>query len=100
MAPIAGADRADTHLAPPAMKGRDGRDDARCRHTLASRPVQTLTADPRLPAPAARRTRPLDGAIARRLLAGGLAIGLLADIVLDGPALGLNVPLLAVTVLA
>jgi len=67
---------------------------------MASRPAQTLTADPRLPAPAARRIRPLDGAIARRLLAGGLAIGLLADIVLDGPALGLNVPLLAVTVLA
>jgi Domain of unknown function (DUF4153) len=42
----------------------------------------------------------LDGAIARRLLAGGLAIGLLADVALDGPALGLNVPLLAATILA
>ena len=42
----------------------------------------------------------MDGAIARRLLAGGLAIGLLADVALDGPALGLNVPLLAAAILA
>ena len=41
----------------------------------------------------------MDGAIARRLLAGGLVIGLLADAV-DGPALGLNVPLLAATIVA
>ena len=42
----------------------------------------------------------MDGAIARRLLAAGLAIGLLADVALDGPALGLNVPLLVATILA
>ena len=41
----------------------------------------------------------MDGAIARRLLAGGLAIGLLADVALDGPALGLNVPLLVAAIL-
>jgi len=42
----------------------------------------------------------LDGAIARRLLAGGLAVGLLAEFVLDGPALGLNVMLVVAATLS
>ena len=33
----------------------------------------------------------MDRSIARRLLAAGLALGLLAELVLDGPAFGLNV---------
>jgi len=42
----------------------------------------------------------LDRPIARRLLAGGLAFGLLAELVLDGPAYGLNIPILAGAILA
>jgi len=35
----------------------------------------------------------LDRSIARRLIAVALGLGVLADILLDGPAIGLNVPL-------
>jgi hypothetical protein len=38
--------------------------------------------------------------LARRVLAAGLLLGLLAEIVLDGPALGLNVPLMVSASLA
>jgi len=41
----------------------------------------------------------VDRPIARRLLAGGLALGLLAELVLDGPAYGLNIAIVAVAVL-
>lgn len=37
--------------------------------------------------------------LARRVLAAGLLIGLLAEVVLDGPALGLNVPLVILALL-
>ena len=38
--------------------------------------------------------------LARRVLAAGLLLGLLAEIVLDGPALGLNIPLVVIALLA
>lgn len=41
----------------------------------------------------------MDRSIARRVLAAGLLLGLLAELVLDGPAFGLNVPLMTVAVL-
>ena len=63
------------------------------------RAVQNLTADPRLPAPAAAEDGPLDRPIARRLLAAGLALGLLAELVLDGRAYGVNIVLLVVPTL-
>ncbi len=60
-----------------------------------------MTADPRLPAPAAPEDGPLDRSIARRLLAAALGLGLLAEVVLDGSAFGVNIVLLvAVTLLA
>ena len=34
----------------------------------------------------------MDRSTARRLAAGGLAIGVLAELLLDGPAFGINVP--------
>lgn len=61
------------------------------RHTIPSLVVQSLTADPRLPASGRMEDSPLDRPIARRLLTGGLALGLLAELVLDGPAHGLNI---------
>ncbi len=42
----------------------------------------------------------MDRSIARRLLAGGLALGLLAELVLDGPAYGLNIVILVAATLA
>ena len=42
----------------------------------------------------------MDRSIARRLLAGGLALGLLAELVLDGPAYGLNILILVAALLA
>ena len=42
----------------------------------------------------------MDRSIARRLAAGGLAIGVLAELVLDGPAFGINVPIVIVATLA
>ena len=60
-----------------------------------------MTADPRLPAPAAPEDGPLDRSIARRLLAAALGLGLLAEVVLDGSAFGFNIVLLvAVTLVA
>lgn len=41
----------------------------------------------------------MDRSIARRLLVGGLALGLLAELVLDGPAFGLNVVILVAAIL-
>ena len=41
----------------------------------------------------------MDRSIARRLLAGGLALGLLAELVLDGPAYGLNIVILVAATL-
>ena len=42
----------------------------------------------------------MDRSLARRILAAGLGLGLLAEATLDGPAFGLNVPLLVVALLA
>ena len=42
----------------------------------------------------------MDRPVARRLLAGGLLLGLLAEVVLDGPAFGLNIVILVVAALA
>lgn len=42
----------------------------------------------------------MDRPIARGVLAGGLALGILAEIVLDGPAYGLNIPILTAAILA
>ncbi len=42
----------------------------------------------------------MDRALARRLLLAALAIGLLAEFVLDGPAIGLNAPIVTAVVLA
>jgi Domain of unknown function (DUF4153) len=42
----------------------------------------------------------VDRSIARRLAAGGLAIGMLAELVLDGPAYGINVPIVVIALLA
>jgi Domain of unknown function (DUF4173) len=42
----------------------------------------------------------MDRSIARRILAVGLGLGLLAELVLDGPALGLNVPLMTLALLS
>ncbi len=42
----------------------------------------------------------MDRALARRLLLAALAIGLLAEFALDGPAIGLNAPVLTAVVLA
>jgi hypothetical protein len=42
---------------------------------------------------------PLDRSVARRLLAAGLLIGVLAEVVLDGPAYGLNVLLVVAALL-
>jgi uncharacterized protein DUF4153 len=70
------------------------------RHTTSARVVQSLTADPRLPAPAATEDALLDRSIARRLLAAGVGLGLLAEIVLDGSAFGLNIVLLVAATLA
>lgn len=41
----------------------------------------------------------MDRSIARRVLAAGLGLGLLAELVLDGPAFGLNVPIVVVALL-
>ena len=38
--------------------------------------------------------------LARRVLAAGLLLGLLAEVALDGPAFGLNVPIVLATLLA
>ncbi len=42
----------------------------------------------------------MDRSLARRILLAAFAIGVLAEVVLDGPALGLNLPILTATVLA
>ena len=42
----------------------------------------------------------MDRSIARRLAAGGLVIGVLAELVLDGPAFGVNVPIVVLATLA
>ena len=42
----------------------------------------------------------MDRALARRLLAGALGLGLLAELLLDGPAFGINVVLLTAATLA
>src|SRR5262245_53859735 len=52
------------------------------------------------PRPAPRRTVSMDRSIARRLAAGGLVIGVLAELVLDGPAFGVNVPIVVLATLA
>jgi Domain of unknown function (DUF4153) len=41
----------------------------------------------------------VDRSVARRLLAAGLLIGVLADVILDGPAFGLNIPVMVVVLL-
>ena len=41
----------------------------------------------------------MDPRLARRVLAAGLLIGLLAELVLDGPAFGVNVPLVVIALL-
>jgi Domain of unknown function (DUF4173) len=46
------------------------------------------------------RPDPHDRSVARRVLLTGLALGLLAEMALDGPALGVNVPVLVAAVLA
>jgi hypothetical protein len=61
------------------------------RHTAATRAVHSPDRRPR-PARAGRmEDGPLDRSVARRLLAAGLLIGVLAESVLDGPAYGLNI---------
>jgi hypothetical protein len=42
----------------------------------------------------------VDRSTARRLAAGGLAIGVLAELLLDGPAFGINVPIVVAATLA
>ena len=42
----------------------------------------------------------MDRSTARRLAAGGLAIGVLAELLLDGPAFGINVPIVVAATLA
>ena len=42
----------------------------------------------------------MERTLARRVVIAGLLIGLLAEVVLDGPAFGLNVPVVVITVLA
>ena len=73
--------------------------DTRRRHTRPPESSRAVTADPRLPAPAAPEDGPLDRSIARRLLAAALGLGLLAEVVLDGSAFGLNMVLLVAATL-
>ena len=78
----------------------DPMDRAASRPTRAARPRfrcatrRRHTSPPGVvPAPtASRRGEPMDRSLARRILLAALAIGVLADVVLDGPAFGLNVP--------
>ena len=42
----------------------------------------------------------MDRSLARRIVLAALAVGLLAELAMDGPAVGLNVPLVTATMLA
>jgi hypothetical protein len=63
-------------------------------HRVAASRPEPLSTGSRLPVPDRLEDHPLDRSIARRVLAGGLAIGWLAEFVLDGPAYGVNVLIL------
>jgi hypothetical protein len=71
------------------------------RHTSPAPPVETLNLRrPSLPAPGPVEDDPVDRSTARRLVAGGLVIGVLAELLLDGPAFGINVPIVVAATLA
>src|SRR4029079_17706687 len=72
------------------------------------RTAPTHRAGPRRPEPDRRprparagrkEDRPLDRSVARRLLAAGLLVGVLAEVVLDGPAYGVNVLIIVAALL-
>jgi hypothetical protein len=77
-----------------------GPDSERCRHRRPPPVVLTPTAEACLPAAVPGRKTRLDTSIARRLLAAALALGLLAELILDGPAYGINIPILVGAILA
>src|SRR5688572_8261889 len=83
-------DRAASARRPRPGHGSGGR---RAHDTRARpEPSPAQTAHP--------RGEPMDRSLARSILLAALAIGVLADIALDGPAIGVNLPVLTVTMLA